>query len=938
MEGSVEHEQGIAILLDALQLQPEERKAYLRTACNDDQELHREVVEALQWEERMGSFLLEPLIDFAQLARPFEAGQMVSERFAIIREIGEGGMGVVYEAYDQKRQQRIAIKAAKPGFQRLLSPELEGALKVRHHNICLVNEIHTAQTEFGDLDFLTMEFLDGQTLAAYLAEHGKLNHPEALAVACQLCAGLAEAHHSGIIHRDLKSGNVILCQNQDGSRRAVIPDFGLAGGQSVPPGEMGGTPGYMAPELWRGEQASKASDIYALGVILYLMVAGRGPYEKKRRKEEPASDPLAPTLTVVSDQHPRDDEVVDERQSTWILEEQPDKQDTLLPPPPPSTWAKGLDPRWDRVIMRCLAPSPTERTQDVSEVLEELQKKTISKGPFVAAGLLLLVLAAVVGLVPPVRNWAMDRIWPPNVRLAVLPYSGPMDLAAIGGGALQEVAERVQQLPSERRWPLSKLSRSVAVIPPSRIAYAHAETPQKAREVLHATHALKVSLQPEGDKLSAHASVIDLNSQLPVKELSVQYTQRDAGAMSAALTHFVALAFNLRESSSEDKLSPAAAGPYLKGIFFLNRDTRSFNDAIVQFQEAARLDPSSALPPAGMALALVQKFNVAKENVYLEQAQAFTRTAQSRNPDSVRVLLASGRVNEANSQYLTALEDYRRVQQLEPRNVEALLGMASAYEHLRETEKAVATYRKAQELDPEYYRPYHMLGYFYDRHGRYVEAVEELQKMIARAPGLPDSYSALAAPLMRLGRYGEAEEAVQKSLQIRETAQGLNNLGVIRYFQGRYGEAAAYQKRALTYDPNNYIWLINVADNLRWARHPAEALPYYREAREQAKLEVTLNPLSGRARAYFAYACVPLDDKARAEEEIRQAVNLAPGDNEILQNFLEINELLGKRELAIEALRQLTPEMAKALTHVPDLADFFQDPRVKQVMIEKGGR
>jgi len=137
---SGEHEQGIAILLDALQLRPEERQAYLRTACNDDPELHRELVEALQWEERMGSFLLEPLIDFAQLARPFEPGQMVSERFEIIREIGDGGMGVVYEAYDQKRLQRVAVKAAKPGFQRLLSPELEGALKVRHHNICLVGQ------------------------------------------------------------------------------------------------------------------------------------------------------------------------------------------------------------------------------------------------------------------------------------------------------------------------------------------------------------------------------------------------------------------------------------------------------------------------------------------------------------------------------------------------------------------------------------------------------------------------------------------------------------------------------------------------------------------------------------------------------------------------------------------------------------------------------
>lgn len=930
MESSVEHERIMPILLDALQLQPEEREAYLRAACNGNQELHGELVEALQWEERMGSFLLEPLFDLAQIARPFEPGQIVSERFEVIREIGEGGMGVVYEAFDRKTEQRIAIKAAKPGFQRLLSPELKAALKVRHHNICLVNEIHTAQTEYGDIDFLTMEFLDGQTLAAHLAEQGKLNHPEALTIACQLCAGLAEAHHSGIIHRDLKSGNVILCQNEDRSCRAVITDFGLAGGLSLSSGEMGGTPGYMAPELERGERATKPSDIYALGVILYEMVAGRKPYQQEQQQEERASG-LILSNTWDDDRSSREDGDEWHPQSTWICDVQP-YQERVLPPPPPSTWTKGLDSRWDRVIMGCLAVSPTDRTQDVTEVLAGLQKEPIRKTPFVVATLLLVMISAVFALVRPLRQWVIESIWPPSVRLAVLPLEKQTDpaMAAIAAGALQEVADRVQQLPSGRR--------TVAVIPPSRAAYMHVETSQQAKDVLHATHALKVTVQREGEEFLTQATVIDLNSQLPIKELSVRYSPGNIGAMPAALTGLVAMAFRLREKSSEAALAPAASQPYLKGVYFLNRDTHSFDEALPQFQEAARLDPNSALPVAGMALALVQKFNSAKQNIYLEQAREFVHTAQGRNPDSVRVLLASGRVNEATSQYLRALQDYRRIQELEPRNVDAMLGLAGVYEHLQEPEEAVAAFRKAQELDPEYYRPYHMLGYFYDRHGRYLEAADQFRKMIERAPGLPDSYSALAAALMELGRYPEAEEALRTSLKIRETAQGLNNLGVIRYFQRRYEEAAAYQKRALAYDPNNYLWLSNVADNLRWAGHPAEARPYYSKARGQAKLEMTLNPQSGRARAYFAYSSARLDDGERAKEEIRQAINLVPGDNEILDYALEIYELLGDRDLAIEAFRGLTPAMSEELSHHPDLADFFQDTRVKKQMVDKGGQ
>src|SRR5215467_4602838 len=160
-------------------------------------------------------------------------------------------MGVVYEAFDTRRKQRIAIKCAKPGFGRLLSPELEGALKVRHPNICLVNDIHKASTEFGDLDFLTMEFLDGETLASRL-ERGRLEQGEAMVIAQQLCAGVAEAHRSGILHRDLKPGNIILAPQKDGSTRAVITDFGLATETDVAPELAGGTLAYMAPELWHG--------------------------------------------------------------------------------------------------------------------------------------------------------------------------------------------------------------------------------------------------------------------------------------------------------------------------------------------------------------------------------------------------------------------------------------------------------------------------------------------------------------------------------------------------------------------------------------------------------------------------------------------------------------------------------------------------------------
>ncbi|MBV9266641.1 MAG: serine/threonine protein kinase, partial [Acidobacteriaceae bacterium] len=277
----------------ALRLKAEEREPYARGAIPEP-DLLNEVLEMIHREEEMGAFLKQPLFIADEFIRPFRVGDLVAARFEILREIGEGGMGIVYEALDRKRSQKIAIKAAKRGFRSFLSPEMEGALRVRHPNVCLVNEIHTATTPGGDVDFLTMELLEGQTLAERLLHNGKLPRTEAVEIARQLCAGIAEAHRVGVLHRDLKPSNVILCRFPDGSRRAVITDFGLSceAGQSE---GLSGTPRYMAPELWLGAEPSRASDLYALGVILFEMADGSqpcGPASEKlpgtsRREKDP---------------------------------------------------------------------------------------------------------------------------------------------------------------------------------------------------------------------------------------------------------------------------------------------------------------------------------------------------------------------------------------------------------------------------------------------------------------------------------------------------------------------------------------------------------------------------------------------------------------------------------------------------------------------------
>ena len=210
----------------ALARPADEREAYLQSACAGNPELFSEVWNYVQSEQRMKGFLLSPLCPPLE-EHPFEPGELLDGRFRIVREVAQGGMGIVYEAWDEKLERRIALKCAKTGFRKRLAPG--SAQRQRNQPPQRVQDLRDPHGVHprGEIDFLTMEFLDGETLAERL-RGGPLPQEEARTIARQLCAGLAEAHRNRVIHGDLKSNNVILTAGTDGATRAVITDFGLA--------------------------------------------------------------------------------------------------------------------------------------------------------------------------------------------------------------------------------------------------------------------------------------------------------------------------------------------------------------------------------------------------------------------------------------------------------------------------------------------------------------------------------------------------------------------------------------------------------------------------------------------------------------------------------------------------------------------------------------
>jgi eukaryotic-like serine/threonine-protein kinase len=215
------------------------------------------------------------------LVTTFAPGRKIANRYTVEKELGHGGMGAVYLARDEQLGERVALKvvtammasdpaAAAERFRR----EVATARKVTHPNIIRIHDL----IEDNGLLLLSMEYVEGMTLAAYLSRVSQVRVDEARLILSQICDGLTAAHNAGVIHRDLKPGNVLL----DGEKRVKVIDFGLAKASFLAgmtaTGLILGTPEYMAPEQVRGMACDGRTDLYSLGALAYHLFTGRPPF------------------------------------------------------------------------------------------------------------------------------------------------------------------------------------------------------------------------------------------------------------------------------------------------------------------------------------------------------------------------------------------------------------------------------------------------------------------------------------------------------------------------------------------------------------------------------------------------------------------------------------------------------------------------------------
>ena len=287
------------------------------------------------------------------------ADDVVAGKYAIVRVLGRGGMGVVYEAMHQRLRQRVAIKTLRPRLMTTAAPiarferEARTVSQLKSPNVVRVLDVDTLPS---GVPYIVMEYLDGHDLAHELKARGRLPIGEAAAIVIEVCKVMSEAHEAGIVHRDLKPSNIFLSLSERGDRerRTVkVLDFGISkiaddAEASVTATEATiGTPMYMSPEQVRSSKHVDArTDVWALGVILYELLAGGTPFQ---------GSPSAVAAAIVTDEVPK-----------------------------PSTFRAEIPAPLDALILRALERDPKARVQTVDELSAALS-------PFAQAGPLRVV-------------------------------------------------------------------------------------------------------------------------------------------------------------------------------------------------------------------------------------------------------------------------------------------------------------------------------------------------------------------------------------------------------------------------------------------------------------------------------------------------------------------------------------------------------------------
>ena len=832
--------------------------------------------------------------------------------YEIIEPLGSGGMGEVYRARDTRLGRSVAIKVlpehaatsadALERFQR----EARAVSSLNHPNICTLFDIG----QDGDRDFIVMEYLEGETLTRRIRSSGELSAREAAEIAVPVARGLAEAHAHGIVHRDIKPGNIFL------TKQGVVKiiDFGLArlvsgtsGTRTL--GVTTGTIGYMSPEQTLGKPVDARTDVWALGVILAEMLAGVNPFQR-----DSASAIL---FAIVND-----------------------------PPAPPSN----APPELQKIIYRALSKDPAGRYADCAAMAEDLE--TFRSSIVSAAGKQPVDFSAPTATLrhDEVQKYierASASAWQaapaPRKRaspwwfalaiplLAALAFAFPGVRSRIGGGLFGSTEKHIAVLPFENignnaanaplaeglmdslTGMLSNLdvgNQSLWVVPSSIVRARKVTDPSAALRELGATLVVEGSIEREGQDIHLTVNLINAKTMRQIGSAQLEdpagdlaTLQDEAVARLARLMDISVTAEMLKNTGG--KANPVAYQSYLTALGYIQRWDKPGNldRAIAALNDALKTDPSFALGYAELGEAYRLKNQTDPNPQWIDEAAANCNKALQLDNHLPAVYVTLGQMHASLGKDDLALQEFQNALQIDPRNPGALSGLARSYERMGRINDAEAAFKRAAALRPDYWDGYNSLGLFYVRHQRFPDAISEFRRVIALTPDNATAYNNLATAYIGMGdpkALSEAVQALEKSVQISPSYAGYANLGALYISLKDYAKSAAMTEKALQFNDKDFRVWANLALAYQWLQNAAK----FRDAsgRERILLEEYVKAHPTEAMGQSALATIYAEDqqKDRATTHLDAALALAPKDPQILADAAEVWADLGDRARAIQ--------------------------------------
>ncbi len=791
-------------------------------------------------------------------------GHNFGPRYHIIRLLGAGGMGAVYQAWDRTLEVAVAIKIIRPqaaadaegarALERRFKRELLLARQVTHKNVVRIHDLG----EVDGITYITMPYVHGSDLATILRQEGRLPVDRVLAIAKQIGAGLSAAHDAGVIHRDLKPANIMI----DADGGALIMDFGIAGsaagGMTMTVGAGVGTIEYMAPEQARGEGIDQRADIYAFGLILNDLLLGR------RQTQE---------STAVAELMAR-----------------------IREAPPPVRSIDPTIPAWlDALVTRCLAPNPGVRYQKIGDVLREIDAGERggatspipglpampaaatgsggSTGTMPAATIAAarrpaawrwLAVAAVV-LVVVALGWALRGRFTgggatasdgPPISLAVLPFrnaSGDPSLDSLGP-SLSEVlsselgqSARVRTVASDR---MHQVLQDLQIAPNATLApdeLARVADITNARRVLWGTYtrfgnAIRVDATLQD--LDQHKSV-PLNAMAPneaglltaIGQLSDAVRENLASGSASLLTELKATSWKPSTSSFE------ALRLYNEGV--RQTEQGAHQDALKSFGDAIKQDGNFALAYSALGRTYATLGYDAEAVQNSNRAMALGEGL----PAYEKYLISATHYRIVNDA-AKAIDAYENLVKVAPNNATIQFDLGSLYEQTGDLDKARAHFAKVVDLDPKYVEGLLALGRVDIKRGQPQDALGSLNAALTLAiqfnhdEARANILQAVGVAYKRLDRLDEALRNYQESLAIKERlgnkrgmAASLNEIGQIQESQGKLREAEQTYNTALKLQRDigdksgvaSTLLSLGTLLNDSMGR-PDDALPYFQEA------------------------------------------------------------------------------------------------------------